>query len=146
MPGKPATWGSLCILTGSIEGLWVLGEHAEAAALYPLLAEIGPGAGDVVRVYDFRLNATLLGIAAMAGGDLDRAEEHFVEGNRLERVVSGAVGGAENRRFYAEMLVRRDAPGDRDNARTMLEEALDVYRTVGMPRHIEMAEAVLKEL
>jgi hypothetical protein len=37
-------------------------------------------------------------------------------------------------------------PGDRENARELLDEAIDGYRTLGMPRHLEMAKELLDEL
>ena len=39
-----------------------------------------------------------------------------------------------------------DAPGDRDKAFRMLTEAIAMYRDIGMPKHVEMAEALLGEL
>ncbi len=50
------------------------------------------------------------------------------------------------RRWYARMLIDRDAPGDRDKARALLTEAIAMYRKIGMPKHVEMAEAMLREL
>ena len=50
------------------------------------------------------------------------------------------------RRWCAEMLLERDGPGDRDKARGMLEEAIESYREIGMPKHVEMAEALLEKL
>ena len=41
------------------------------------------------------------------------------------------------------MLVDRNASGDRDKARTLLGEAVEMYRTIGMPKHLEMAERML---
>jgi hypothetical protein len=37
------------------------------------------------------------------------------------------------------MLLDRNAPGDRDRARSLVEEALVLYRRVGMPRHEDLA-------
>ncbi len=34
-------------------------------------------------------------------------------------------------------------PGDHEKARELLEEAIDGYRTLGMPRHLEMAKKLL---
>ncbi len=48
------------------------------------------------------------------------------------------------RRWYARMLLERNAPGDRDKARTLLGEATEMYRTIGMPKHLEMVEGMLK--
>ena len=35
--------------------------------------------------------------------------------------------------------------GDRDKARELLTEAVAMYRKIGMPKHVEMAEALLSE-
>jgi len=52
----------------------------------------------------------------------------------------------EVRRWYARMLIDRDRPGNRDKARDLLREAIAMYRRIGMPKHIEMAEALLGEV
>jgi len=49
----------------------------------------------------------------------------------------------EIRRFHAMMLLDRAATGDRENAQTLLREALESYTQIGMPRHIEMTRALL---
>jgi hypothetical protein len=36
-------------------------------------------------------------------------------------------------------------PGGRDKARTLLGEAVEMYQTIGMPRHVEMAEELLNK-
>ncbi len=38
------------------------------------------------------------------------------------------------------------APGDRDKAFRLLTEAVALYREIGMPKHIRMAEALLAEV
>ncbi len=57
--------------------------------------------------------------------------------------ATGAV--AEARLEYARMLIDRDAPGDRDKAFRLLTEAVAMYREIGMPKHLEMAEELLRE-
>ncbi len=44
------------------------------------------------------------------------------------------------------MLIERDAPGDRDKARQLLTEAIAMYRKIGMPKHVEMAGALLGDV
>jgi hypothetical protein len=39
-----------------------------------------------------------------------------------------------------------DGCGDRDKARQPLTEAIAMYRQIGMPKHVEMAEALLSEV
>jgi len=42
------------------------------------------------------------------------------------------------------MLFDRNASNDRDTARTILGEAMVMYQHLGMPRHLQMAEEILK--
>ncbi len=44
------------------------------------------------------------------------------------------------------MLIDRDGPGDRDKAFRLLTEAVAMFRQMGMPEHVEMAEALLGEV
>ena len=43
----------------------------------------------------------------------------------------------------AERHWRRTKPGDREKARELVIEAIDLYREIGMPKHQEMAEELL---
>jgi tetratricopeptide (TPR) repeat protein len=97
-------------------------------------------------VYFRRLTQTVAGIAAHAGGRFDRASVHFEEALRQAAELPMVLEGAEARRFYAGMLAERDAPGDRERARQLLEEALETYRSVGTVRHADLAESMLKAL
>jgi hypothetical protein len=44
------------------------------------------------------------------------------------------------------MLIDRDGPGDRDKTFRLLTEAVEMYKKIGMPKHVEMAEAPLREV
>lgn len=44
------------------------------------------------------------------------------------------------------MILDRDGPGDRDKAFRLLTEAIAMYRRIGMPKHVEMAEALLGQM
>ena len=35
-------------------------------------------------------------------------------------------------------------PGDREKARELLNEAIAMYREIGMPKHLEIAQALLE--
>jgi hypothetical protein len=50
---------------------------------------------------------------------------------------------AEIHRFHAMMLIGRSAPDVRGKTQTLLREALETYTHIGMPRHIEMTQALL---
>jgi hypothetical protein len=42
------------------------------------------------------------------------------------------------------MLLNRGARGDREKAHSLLDEARGIYTQIGMPRHLEMIEALLR--
>jgi len=83
------------------------------------------------------------GIAAACGRQWEAAEQHFETAMRQAHDIPHKVERPEVRRWYAWMLLDRDAPGDRARARQLLDEAIAMYREIGMPHHLEMAEALL---
>jgi hypothetical protein len=93
-------------------------------------------------------------MAAAAGEQWDKAEEHYQTALRQAHELPVVTEQPEVRRWYARMLIDRDAPSDpstgsgsdRDKARELLTEAIAMYRRIGMPKHLEMAEAMLGEL
>ncbi len=80
-----------------------------------------------------------------AGDQWDIAERHFETALRQAHDIPSKLAQPETRRWDAWMLLDRDAPGDRDRACTLLNEAIELYRTIGMPKHVEMAERMLQE-
>ena len=95
---------------------------------------------------DYRLIATLQGMSAACGRDWDRAEAHFEDALWLARGLPMRLEEPEACRFYGQMLVARDRPGDRDRARDLLGRAAAGYGALEMPRHEEMVRAVLIDL
>ena len=71
------------------------------------------------------------------------AEAHFETALRQAHELPHKIEQPEVRRWYADMLIERGAPGDIEKARQLLGEAIEMYRAIGMPRHIELAERVL---
>jgi len=82
-------------------------------------------------------------MAAAAGGQWEKAEERYQTALRQAHEIPVVIQQPEVRRWYARMLIDRDGPGDREKARELLTEALAMYRRIGMPKHVEMAEALL---
>ena len=74
----------------------------------------------------------------MAGGHADAAREHFEIALKQADELPHKIAQPEVRRWYSQMLLDRDTPGDRDKARTLLDEAVAMYQAIGMPRHLEM--------
>ena len=87
-----------------------------------------------------RLWQMVAGIAASCGGQWDAAQEHFETALRQAHELPHRIAQPETRRWYAQMLLDRNSPGDREKARTLLGEATEMYRTIGMPKHLEMVE------
>jgi tetratricopeptide (TPR) repeat protein len=73
------------------------------------------------------------------------AERHFEDAIRTNAQLGDKPWLAHTRAQYARMLIDRDGPGDRDKAFRLLTEAIAMYRKIGMPKHLEMAEAMLAE-
>ncbi len=137
--GRQNTSGSWLMLALVIEGLIILGEHSQAERLYPLVGELA-GTGAIALWPIFRFTHTVVGMAAAVAHQWGTAEEHFQTALRQAGSVPHRLEQADIQRFYAMMRVDRAAPGDREEARNLLGEALETYTRIGMPRHIEMTQ------
>ena len=120
----------------------MLGEEGLAAQLYPLTLEL-VDTGAVALWPIWRLTQTAAGIAASAAHQYEAAEEHFRTAMRHAESLPHLLEQAEISRFHAMMLLNRAASGDRGKARTLLNEALETYALIGMPRHVEMTRSLL---
>ena len=127
-----------------MEGLAVLGERKNAAGFYPQVVK-GLENGVVISL-NSRLWQMVAGIAAACGQHWDAAQEHYETALKQAHDLPHKIAQPEVRRWYARMLLDRNAADDRDKARTMLTEAIEMYEQIGMPRHIEMAKDTLKSL
>ena len=144
-PGQANSWGAWESLLNAVEGLAVLGERETAARLYPMTVE-AIDTGAAIRWSGFGLLQTTAGIAAACGRQWEKAEEHYQTALRQAHELPHKIEQPEVRRWYARMLIDRDAPGDREKARELLTEAIAMYRKIGMPKHVEMAETLLAEV
>jgi hypothetical protein len=125
-----------------IEGLVILGEKSQAGLLYPLAGEL-LDTGAIALWPIFRVTQTIAGVAAAAAREWEAAEEHFQIAMQQAEAFPQRLEQVDVRRFHAMMLIDRAAPGDREKAQTLLNEALESYTQIGMPRHIEMTRALL---
>jgi class 3 adenylate cyclase/tetratricopeptide (TPR) repeat protein len=142
-PGQPNTMGTWTMLLAAVEGLAVLNEREEAAKLYPLVGEAIDTRALLIDTAGGLLQ-TVAGIAAAAGRQWEKAEEHYRTALGQAHDLPRVIEQPEVRRWYARMLIDRDAPGDREKARQLLTEAIAMYRRIGMPKHVEMAEEMLE--
>jgi tetratricopeptide (TPR) repeat protein len=142
VPGRRNGYGPWCMPPAAVEALWVIGDREGAAGFYPLVRELIESTGVMLDIIAFRLLERIAGMGAAAGGHWDLAEQCFETALRQAEEISCVIEAAETRRFYAEMLLERNARGDRDLANSLVDEALLVYRRIGMPRHEELARAL----
>jgi hypothetical protein len=122
----------------------VLGERDRAASYYDLVVECIERTQVICAgFHDLRLAQRTAGIAAAAGSLWDNAEAHFRAALHQAEALPHLPEQAHTRRFFARMLLERDGPGDRAEGTRMATEAADLYRRMGMPRHLAMVEALL---
>jgi tetratricopeptide (TPR) repeat protein len=129
--------GSWWLLALMVEGLVMLGEQAQAGQLYPMARElIDTGAVAIWPIA--RFTQTIAGLAAAGAHQWKAAEDHFQIAMNQAASFPDRLEQAEIRRFHAMMLTDRAARGDREKARTLVDEALESYTQIGMPCHIAM--------
>jgi len=141
--GRENIRGAWWMLALVVEGLFMLGEQVKAGRFYPLVREL-IDTGAVVGWPIPRYTQTIAGLAAAGAHEWKAAEEHFRVARRQADFFPDRLEQAEIRRFHAMMLIDHAAPGDREKAQTLLGEALESYTQIGMPRHIEMTQALLR--
>ena len=92
-----------------------------------------------------RMVETILGMTATAAGEWAKAEDHYQTAIKQAGELPHRMEQPEARFWYGKMLLSRRDAGDQEKAAGLLREALAMYREMGMPRHVEMAEQALLE-
>jgi len=141
--GQDNRRGSWWMLALVVEGLFMIGERAQAGQLYPLVREL-LDTGAVVIWPIPRYTQLIAGVAAAGAHQWADAEKHFQAASRQADFFPDRLEQAEIHRFQAMMLRDRARRGDREKAQTLLSEALETYTQIGMPRHIEITQALLR--
>jgi tetratricopeptide (TPR) repeat protein len=136
--------GSWTVLLEWVEAAVLLGQHERAARLYPLTLQLI--AQGTVALWACGLTERVAGIAAAAGKQWAEAEAHFTDAMRQAEELPHFPEQAEVRYWHARMLLYRHEPGDLDRAEVLLHEAAEVCRRIGMPKYLEMVQAMLGEL
>jgi len=144
--GQQAGIGVSQLVFSAVEALAVIGDRDGAAALYPLVMQaIDSGAVLDGYIHGRQLHM-LAGIAAGSAARWDEAERHFEQALAEAARLGQQMERPDILRFYAQMLVERADPGDRDRARLMLVKAAETFTSLGMPRHVDLANRVLAGL
>ena len=141
-PGEFMLAGRIGFAATAAVGLAQGGARSEAAALRPLVVGLIPEAATLGPGF---LTTGVAAVCAAAGQEWEVAEQEFETALRQAHDMPDKISQPEVRRFYARMLIDRDGPGDRERATRLLDEALDMYRTLGMPKHLELAEGLVKQ-
>jgi class 3 adenylate cyclase/tetratricopeptide (TPR) repeat protein len=84
-----------------------------------------------------------LGLLAAALHRWDEAERHFADALAMNSKMGARPWVARTQLNYAQMLLARGGPGDREKARSLLQEALGAARQMGMVEVASDCEALL---
>lgn len=142
-PGRRQTYGQRMMLAGAGEALAILSEREASAELMPALRE-AIATGDVLALpWGHHLLHTVAGMAAATGRLWTEAEMHYTTALAQAEALPHRIEQPEVRRWYARMLIARDAPRDRDKARQLLQEAIGLYRELGMLMQVEIARTLM---
>ena len=143
--GSPNPMGAWALLLLVVEGLFVLGERARAAELYPLALQAA-NTGSEVPDGDFPLSPhdgrDRRGLRT-AVGPRRRAFQTGDRADRRDAASAGAGGGSALLRPDAD---RAGQGGRSSKARSLLSEALQDYRLIGMPKHTAIVTALLEQV
>jgi tetratricopeptide (TPR) repeat protein len=134
---QPNSLGSWNALLASVIGLASMGRKAEAALLRPLTEELLLTGAWLVR--SGALCRTVAGIAAACTGDWAAAEEHHQTAIHQTDTAPYRHLQPVAREWYADMLLDRNGTGDADKGRAVLQEAVAMYESMGMPYPAKLA-------
>jgi class 3 adenylate cyclase len=121
----------------------VLGDRERSAYLYNQLLPVGDRCIIVGACVDcYGPTHRLLGRLAATLERWDDAERHFQDAIEMNaRMNAGRFAGWTFHQ-YADMLLRRDGPGDREKALSLLSQALDVAERLGLTALLERSLAM----
>lgn len=141
-PGVISGAGSMSMLHAVVESFGILGKPEGAPGLYPMFQVLL----DEENVFAFHpeLVQKLAGIAAALDEHWDKAEQHLSFALKQADELPYRTEQPEVRRWYAWMLLHRDQPGDQEKAQAFLTEAVEMYNEMGMAKHVEIAEAMIR--
>jgi tetratricopeptide (TPR) repeat protein len=144
-PGRGNTMGAWSLAALAAEGVGILGDTGQARMLHRLFKE-DLARGTVIRQYDGALLERVAAMAAAAAGLHEQAEAHFETALHQAEELPHVMERPHVRHFYGRFLIERASSGDVGRAQALLDEAILGYRSIGMPRHVAMAEQLLKRV
>ncbi|MCH8919893.1 MAG: hypothetical protein IIA23_04200, partial [Chloroflexi bacterium] len=120
-----------------------LGDTRRAASLYDLLLPYA-GQNVVVGAAIFCLGSAslYLGLVAATMSRWEAATQQFEDALEMNTRMGARSYAAQTQQAYADMLLTRDEPGDREKALELLASALDTAQELGMKPVVEQALAL----
>ena len=140
-PNTVAPIGAWMLVSQTVEGLSVLGEHERAAELYPTVLNVA--STQLTYRFDGRPYESVAGLAAAAGRQWDAAEQHFTRAMQLADDLDLKVERLDTMRFRGMALLEK---GDTDRGKNMLESARDGYKGLGMLPYVSFTEELLNRV
>ena len=121
----------------------LLDDHARAATLYELLRPYADrNAGYVQSGFALGSTSYYLGLLAGLLGEPDAAQRHFEDALAFNERMGARPFVAQTQNAYADLLVKRGAPGDREQALELVNQALAAAESIGMTRLAQQALAL----
>jgi DNA-binding SARP family transcriptional activator/tetratricopeptide (TPR) repeat protein len=119
----------------------ILGDRGSAGALYGLLAPWATfSAADLAEGFRGSISR-YLGLLAATLGRHAEAAAHYEDALAMNEAMGARPWLAHTQRDFAQTLVARDEPGDRERAQELLDAALATYRELGMESYAAKASA-----
>jgi class 3 adenylate cyclase len=115
-----------------------LGDKERAEYLYQQLSPYGDRCIIVGAAVDcYGANHRILGRLATTLEHWDDAERHYQDAMDMDKRMGAGRFAGWTFHLYAEMLLRRDGPGDKEKALSLLSQALDVAERLGLTALLE---------
>ncbi len=124
----------------------LLGDTDSASVLYRLLV---PWATFNVADHPDGMRGSLsryLGILATTARRWEDAEQHFGDALAMNTRMGARPWLAHTQHDYAQLLLARDGPGDRERAQELLDAALATYGALEMKGYVAKASALAQEV
>jgi tetratricopeptide (TPR) repeat protein len=132
---------SICLLA---ETCAMLRDTARAAPLYELLLPYASLNATAAPELALGSTSRPLGIVATLLGRLEDAARHFEEALRMNETMGARPWLAHTQEEYARMLLRRNAPADRERAEELVARAQATYLELGMQDDAAKAAALAR--
>jgi tetratricopeptide (TPR) repeat protein len=137
----PATWGQTSVLFNAAQASAIAGLDEYVEKLYDRIVDL---AGLVTHSwFDGTLTRRVAAMCAARLQRWDEAEEHLNIALRQVEEMPNRMDAARVHYWYGRVLAERGRFAD---AREHFEKALDGFRRIGMPLHVEWTEERLREL